>query len=132
MRRRFLFAALLLATPAAASGPDWGTAPEVEVRLTSFAFTPARIELVAGHPYKLRLVNGASGGHNFHAKDFFAAAQIAPADQEHVQKGTVEVAAHQTVELRLVAPAAGRYELNCSHFLHQSFGMSGEIVVAPG
>jgi uncharacterized cupredoxin-like copper-binding protein len=130
MRRSFLLAALFLAAPANAAGPDWGTAQEVEVRLTSFAFEPARIELVAGRAYVLRLINPASGGHNFHAKTFFAAAQIAPADQVHVRKGAVEVPGQQTVEVRLVAPAAGRYELDCSHFLHDSFGMNGEIVVA--
>lgn len=127
MRRSFLLAALFLASPAAAT--DWGTAQEVEVRLTSFAFTPSRIELVAGRPYVLRLINAANGGHNFHAKNFFAAAQIAPGDQEHVRKGTVELAGQQTVELRLIAPAAGKYDLDCSHFLHDSFGMHGEIDV---
>lgn len=130
MRRTLALISLLLASPAMATGPDWGTAQEVEVRLTSFTFTPARIELVAGQPYVLRLINAANGGHNFHARQFFAAAHVAPGDQEHVRKGAVEVAGQETVELRLVAPAAGRYELDCSHFLHDSFGMSGEIVVA--
>lgn len=130
MRRSFPLAALLLAVPASAAGPDWGTAQEVEVRLSSFAFTPSRIQLVAGRPYILRLINSANGGHNFHAKDFLAAAQLAPADQTRVRKGTIEVAGDQTVEVRLVAPAPGRYPLDCSHFLHDSFGMSGEIDVA--
>lgn len=125
-------ALLLAASPTAAAGPDWGTAPEVEVRLASFSFTPARIEFVAGRPYRLRLVNTARGGHNFHARQFFAAAQVAEADRAKVAKGAIEVPSEATVEVRFVAPAAGKYALDCSHFLHEGFGMAGEIdVVSP-
>lgn len=132
MRRLLnLVPALLLACPPAiAAGPDWGTASEVEVRLASFSFTPARIELVAGRPYRLRLINTGRGGHNFHAKEFFAGAQVAPADRDKLAKGAIEVPADSTLEVRFVAPAAGTYEVDCSHFLHAGFGMSGEIVVA--
>jgi plastocyanin len=34
------------------------------------------------------------------------------------------------VTIRLTAPAAGRYKVNCSHFMHSTFGMIGEIIVA--
>lgn len=120
-----------LASPALAA-PDWGTASEVEVRLDSFSFTPSTIEFVAGRPYRLRLINSGRGGHNFHAKTFFAAADVAESDRAKLAKGAVEVSADTTVELRLVAPAAGRYELDCSHLLHEGFGMKGEILVRPG
>jgi uncharacterized cupredoxin-like copper-binding protein len=131
MRRLLAIApALFLAVQPVAAAPDWGTATEVEVRLASFSFTPAKIELVAGRPYLLRLINTGRGGHNFHAKQFFAAAQVAAADQSKIRKGAVELASDATLELRLVAPAAGTYPLDCSHFLHEGFGMTGEIVVS--
>ena len=58
-----------------------------------------------------------------------AAATIAPADAALIRRGAVEVAGHQTVDIHLVVPAAGHYELRCTHPLHSSFGMHGAIDV---
>jgi plastocyanin len=34
------------------------------------------------------------------------------------------------MDVRLIAPTApAAYKVHCSHFLHQTFGMKGEIVV---
>lgn len=125
-----LFALLALTASARAeTGPDWGTAEEVEVRLSSFAFSPDRIELSAGRPYLLRLINTGKGGHDFRAPRFFAGATIAAGDRAKLDEGGIEVPSNDTVTVRLVAPAAGTYKLQCSHFLHDGFGMNGEIVV---
>lgn len=94
----------------------------VEVDLASFSFTPSTISLRAGEPIVLKLVNTGRGGHNFSAPEFFSAAHAA------VPNGTVEVPSRRTVELRLT-PARGRYELRCTHTLHATFGMRGEIDV---
>lgn len=117
------FASLSLAAPV--------QAPEtIAVTLTNFRYTPEAITLQHGRPYVLRFVNAAKGGHNFVAKQFFAAATVAPEDRAKVAKGGVEVSGGETVELHLTAPAAGRYEVHCSHFMHSTFGMKGEIVVS--
>jgi uncharacterized cupredoxin-like copper-binding protein len=129
MRYLLLALALLALTSSARAAPDWGTARDVEVRLTNFAFTPDKIELKAGQPYRLHLVNAASGSHNFDAAQFFAAAQVAPSDQAKLAKGTIELKGGETADIRLVTPAAGSYKLRCSHFLHSTFGMTGEIMV---
>ena len=130
MRYLLLALALLaLSSSARAAVPDWGTAHELDVRLSNFAFTPSRIEMKSGEAYRLHLVNQANGGHNFDAGAFFAAAQVAPSDQAKISKGTVELKKGETADIRLVAPAPGTYKLHCSHFLHTSFGMTGEIVV---
>ena len=130
MRYLLLALALLALTSSArAAQADWGTAHEIEVRLSNFAFTPDKIEMKSGEAYRLHLVNTANGGHNFDAPQFFAAAQIAPPDQAKVKKGTVELKKSESADIRLVAPAPGTYKLHCSHFLHSSFGMTGEIVV---
>jgi plastocyanin len=108
--------ALILAAAAPAS---------VEVRLSSFAFAPETIRLRAGTPVVLRLVNTGSGGHNFAAREFFAAARDVAAP---VSDGAVEVPEQGSVDVSLT-PARGHYRLRCTHTLHSAFGMRGEIIV---
>jgi uncharacterized cupredoxin-like copper-binding protein len=127
MRIASLFALPLLAialSPAPAQAPA-----TVQVQMANFKFTPNTIVLDHGQPYVLRLVNVASGGHDFTASEFFAAAAVAAADRRWVQEGMVEVPSGQVREIHLTAPAAGRYKLKCSHSFHKMFGMSGTIVV---
>lgn len=119
---RAIILALLLSTPAAGAAQEPRT---VEVQLSSFDFTPAAIHLTAGQPIVLHLVNTGGGGHNFAAPEFFAAAQHV---QGPVQRGRIEVAGHQSVDVRLT-PARGTYRLRCTHTLHSSFGMTGQIIV---
>jgi uncharacterized cupredoxin-like copper-binding protein len=119
---------LLPAGAAAAQPPDWAHAQRVEVRLSNFSFTPSTIHLRAGRPVVLHLVNTASGGHDFTAPAFFAAAQVRPQDRAAVDEGEIELRGHQSADVALV-PKAGSYSLKCSHTFHKAFGMSGRIVV---
>ncbi len=123
-------AVLLLALPvsAMAQEPDWSTAPTVTVTLSSFDYTPATIRLRAGEPVILRLVNTSSKGHDFTAPEFFAAAVVRPQDRALLAKGKIELGGRVAREVAL-RPAAGRYRLRCTHFMHSAFGMKGEIVV---
>jgi uncharacterized cupredoxin-like copper-binding protein len=116
-----------LSAPAAAA-PDWSRAGRAEVKLANFSYAPRTIHLRAGHPVILHLVNTASGGHDFTAERFFAAAEIRPEDRGKVGEGEVELKGGQSADVGLV-PKAGRYPLKCSHAFHKMFGMSGEIVV---
>lgn len=127
-RLRYLALALLLAAPAAAASPDWGHAARVDVTLSNFAYAPRTIHLRAGQPVVLHLVNAASGGHDFTAKQFFAAAVLRPQDRSGIRNGSIELRAHQSRDVALV-PRAGRYPLKCTHSFHKMFGMAGEIVV---
>lgn len=120
MRALLLLASLLPATALAQEAPQ-----RVEITLSSFDFTPSTIHLTAGRPIVLHLVNGGSGGHNFAAPEFFAAAQGVSGP---VREGRVEVSGHQSADITLT-PARGTYRLRCTHTLHASFGMTGEIVV---
>ncbi|MFL6767978.1 MAG: cupredoxin domain-containing protein [Sphingomicrobium sp.] len=127
MRYAFLLAvpiSILGAQPMAAQAPT-----VVNVQLANFKFTPRSIVLDHGHAYVLRLQNVASGGHDFTASDFFAAANVAAGDRRYVSDGEVEVPAGQVREIHLTAPAAGKYSLKCSHSFHKMFGMSGSIIV---
>jgi plastocyanin len=118
----------LLPAAAAAQPPDWAHAQRVDVKLSSFAFTPSTLHLRSGRPVVLHLVNTASGGHDFTAPAFFAAAQLRPEDRAMAGKGSIDLRGHQSADVALV-PRAGRYPLKCSHTFHKTFGMSGQIVV---
>ncbi|MDB5693935.1 MAG: copper-binding protein [Alphaproteobacteria bacterium] len=118
-------ASAAFAAPAAAQ-PDWSGASRVEVKLASFSYTPRSIHLRAGQPVVLHLVNVASGGHDFAAREFFAAATLR--NPGAVARGRVELGGHESRDVALV-PRAGHYPLKCTHTFHQMFGMTGEIVV---
>ena len=72
---RIALAFALLAAPALAQ-PDWGTARDVEVRLSGFQYTPPRIELQSGEAITLELVNDLAAARSFQAGRFFAAAGL--------------------------------------------------------
>ncbi len=121
MRAAFFALALLAPLPALAQ-----EAPRtVEVRLSSFDFTPSNIALTAGRPVILHLVNSGRGGHNFSAPQFFAASTGVSGP---VRGGAVEVPGHQSVDIRLT-PSRGSYRLRCTHTMHTAFGMTGTITV---
>jgi len=103
-------------------------AAEQRVELSSFDFTPRELHLQAGQRYTLVLTNIASGGHDFAAPEFFAAARIDPNDAALVAEGEIDVPSKSTRTVHLV-PAAGTYKLTCTHMMHAMFGMRGTIVV---
>ena len=100
----------------------------IDVAMSNFEFTPATIHLKARQPYMLHLTS--DGGHSFAAPAFFAAATIAPGDRGKIAKGKIELGEDESVDIHFTAPAPGRYETHCTHFLHASRGMKGEIVVS--
>lgn len=137
--RRFVLPALALSLTGCASlysldpliapaATDFASAQRVEVHLRDYSFEPRTLTLVAGRPIVLAMVNDADGPHSFTAPDFFAAVQIAQAEAPIIANGTVEIAAGQTVELRLI-PLAGAYDVECTHFTHSLRGMTGSILV---
>ncbi len=128
-----LLSGLLLAGAAKARAEpatvDWSKAQTVQVGMADFDFTPKTLQFHANMPYRLRLTNSAGHGHSFDAPEFFAAAVIAPDDQSKVAKGDVEVEGGQTVEMKFVPTQTGSYKFHCSHFLHATFGMTGDVIV---
>lgn len=120
-------AAGLLALAAAPATPQ---APAVvTVQLSNFNFTPRTIVLDEGRSYLLRLYNSAGGGHDFTARDFFAAATVAPGDRRWIRDGEIEVPSGEWRQIRVTAPRAGRYKLKCTHRFHKALGMTGTIIV---
>lgn len=127
---RFAPLALTLAIAAPAPAQDGKAVQRIDVVLANFKFTPATIRLEHGRRYVLHLANSANGGHNFAAKAFFAAADVAPADRARIVDGKIELAGGASVDIRFTAPRAGSYDIRCTHFLHTGFGMKGRFVVA--
>lgn len=122
-------ALLMLSVPAGAQSGEWSSARPLTLGLSNFRFDPAEIRLQHGVPYRLHLVNGASGGHDFAAKAFFAAVRIRPEDGAKVKNGRVEVDGGESVDIMLIAPSPGTYKVHCTHFMHSAFGMTGTIIV---
>jgi len=124
-----LSALALLAVAAEAPAQD---APKrIEITLDSFKYVPQRLVLQHGASYLLHFTNVSSGGHDFVSMPFFVAARVDPRDADKVADGEVALKKGQSIDIRLTAPAqAGAiYKVHCSHFMHQTFGMTGEIVV---
>jgi plastocyanin len=125
-----LYFAVLAVLPAIAPQASAQPAGQtIEIALRNFRFTPASIRLEHGREYRLHFVNQSGGGHDFSAKSFFDAAQVAPDDRAKLSDGRVALGGHEEATIRLTAPAAGHYKVSCTHFMHSTFGMTGEIVV---
>ena len=120
---------ILLAGFAGGAATSQAPSQAITVELSSFKFTPAKLTLTHGRPYVLHFVNSASGGHDFVAKEFFASATIAPEDRAKVAKGEVELSGGESVDIHLVPNGTGTYKSHCSHFMHSSLGMTGQVVV---
>lgn len=108
---------------------DEARVQEIMVALSNFRFTPAMLTLQHGRTYKMHLVNNASGGHDFVAREFFAASTIAPADAAKVRDGEIDLDGHETVDVTVTPNQAGTYPIHCSHFMHGMFGMKGRVIV---
>jgi uncharacterized cupredoxin-like copper-binding protein len=127
--RRSIALCILLAGFVGGATAAQGPAQAVTVELSNFKFTPGTLTLTHGRPYVLHFVNSASGGHDFVAKEFFAASIIAPEDRAKVTNGEVELSGGESTDIHLVANSPGTYKSHCSHFMHSSFGMTGKVVV---
>lgn len=121
--RTLVLAALIAPVSLSAQTPA-----RTEIILADFSFTPASLHLKAGQPATLHFVNRGSGGHNFDAPEFFAAARIDPGSAGAVKRGRVELAKGASADVTLV-PGKGGYHVHCSHLLHSGFGMKGDISV---
>ena len=129
MLRILLVSALAASVLPAAAAPQPPAAKTVQIEVSNFKFVPATIALERNRSYVFHFVNEGGGGHTFVARKFFGAANIAPEDRQLMDNGAVDLSGHETLDLHLVAPAPGRYEAHCSHFMHSMFGMTAAIIV---
>ena len=118
------------APAAAAPGIEWSRAEPISVGLTDFRFEPGRITLHANQPYRLHL-QSRGGAHDFAARELFQAASLRAdaVGKEAAASGRVELASGEAKDLYLVPLRTGTFPVECTHFLHALFGMTGEVVV---
>ena len=123
----FLFALAALLSGAAGwvqAAPDEGAV--IEMKLGDYRFMPDRIEVAAGSPVTLRLVNtDRITPHNFTLK--------APAAGLDLH---VAVGGGKTQDITFTPTAAGSYTFYCTKKLpfmksHRERGMEGTLVVTP-
>jgi len=117
-----------------AEAVDWSTAESVTVTLSEFAFSPATLTFRAGAPYRLILENAGGQTHFFVSRAFFKsiAARELRSGEEAVSAPRLEkiaLAPGATKELSFVATETGTFDLVCTAFLHELFGMTGSVQV---
>jgi uncharacterized cupredoxin-like copper-binding protein len=120
-----LIAAMFCPAYVAAAEPE-----TITVHLADFSFNPAQLRLRAGVPVRLHLVNDSTGGHDFSAPALFAASAFPVGTPP--AGGKVELGARQSVDIVLEPRVPGTYRVECTHFLHSLFGMTGSVVVEAG
>ncbi len=116
---------------------DWDTKKEITIELSEFAFTPKDLDLVAGQPYVIKVVNVGDVKHEFTAEDFFGSIAFRKAEDASGEfKGPapreVEVFAGTEIELYLIPTQPGTYDLVCEIEGHFEAGMFGTITVVAG
>ncbi len=116
------------------AGLDWSRAQAVTVELEKFEFKPANLDFQAGRPYRLVLRNTGERTHSFVSEEFFkaiAAQKLVSASGEVANPylKVIAVSEGETKELYFVPVRQGTYDLECSVFLHDIFGMEGQITI---
>jgi len=121
-------AALSAALATAAQAADrWSDAERVTVVMVDNSFEPDHLTFQQGKTYELVLKNRGKDMHEFTAPAFLKAATVK--DKELLANGGADVVVQpgNTVEIFLVAPPKGHYDLTCAD--HDWDGMVGNIVV---
>lgn len=116
------------------AGVDWADAEAVVVTLSEFRFAPAQVVFRQGVPYRLSLRNTGQRSHTFVSEGFFkaiAAGRLVSSGTVTTQPYVVsiEVPTGAVKELYFVAVRKGTYDLQCTVFLHETFGMEGTITI---
>ena len=116
---------LLVSIPLAARAAD-ADAQQITVHLGDYRFHPDTIEVAAGRPIELTLINDDKiTPHNFTLKESAAGLDL-----------SANVSAGESTTLRFTPQTAGTYPLYCNKKLpflksHRERGMEGKLVVKP-
>jgi len=125
--RLFLIVCVLAAPIAGHAADPSSNAEPLTIVMADNRFEPAHITLHSGQTYQLRLENHGKNLHEFTAPAFLKAATIR--DKRLLANGGTDIVvqAGTAVEIFLIAPAKGRYNLICAD--HDWDGMVGDISV---
>jgi uncharacterized cupredoxin-like copper-binding protein len=123
-------ATLLLAAcavPGAASAADPKGAKQITVTTTESKFTPNKLTLRRGIPYRLHVENRGKDMHEFNAADLFKSSKISNPTVLNPDKTELVLKPGETKDLYLIPKKAGHFRLVCPD--HDWAGMTGEITV---
>jgi uncharacterized cupredoxin-like copper-binding protein len=120
--------------PARVAAADWSQAETVEVALSEYEFSPATLSFEAGEPYLLVLRNEGTSTHTFTSPGFYraiAAQKLVAGNDEQALPyiEQIEIPSGSSKGLYFLPVRKGTYALECAVFLHESFGMHGEITI---
>lgn len=112
----------------------WDAAPKVKIDLGEMFFKPENVQLEAGKPVVIQLVNTGKVKHEFAADKFFRSVATRkvenPGSEVKAPYFTeVEVLAGKTVEIFVVPTVTGSFEMLCEIKGHREAGMEGTISV---
>lgn len=110
---------------------------EVQVETTEFKFSPATIQVEAGRPVKLTLVNKGSVEHDFSVSDILLTDVKTLADSHGHDMGSMAVqpklhvaaGAAQSSVIEFTPTRPGTYEVFCTVAGHKEAGMITRLVV---
>jgi uncharacterized cupredoxin-like copper-binding protein len=125
---RFAIAVLALVLPALGHAAEpRSLAERVTVVMVDNHFEPDHITFHAGQPYELRLENHGKDMHEFTAPAFLKASTVR--DKGLLANGGTDVVVQPGtwVQIYLIAPPKGHYDLTCAD--HDWDGMVGSIAV---
>lgn len=115
---------------------DWNRMQTVTVTMDEHSYTPARMTLVAGQPYKIQLRNVGEKHHYFTAPEFFrSVAWRKLMVDNHAEIKVDYVTAAEVLKKRgqldlyIVPVRKGSYAVYCTIDDHRVSGMDGTIVV---
>lgn len=127
-RFRWYLAALVLALSGPSHAADaWASASRLTIVMIDNSFQPDHITFHAGQRYQLRLENHGKDMHEFTAPRFLKAAVVRDKGLLANGGGDIVVQPGTSVDIFLVAPATGDYDLTCAD--HDWDGMVGKIAV---
>ncbi|HND47301.1 MAG TPA: cupredoxin domain-containing protein [Anaerolineales bacterium] len=126
---------ILLSMLLAACGVS-SPATEITVTMTEFGFEPNTINVTAGEPVKLTLVNNGAVEHDF-AVEVIPVENVSTEgmDMDHMSGDHAEFDLHtatgpgETSVLKFTPTAPGTYKIICSVPGHLEAGMTGELIV---
>ena len=137
LKRILLIVLSFILLTACASQPS-GSATDITVEMTDFAYTPSSIAIPAGVPVTLTLTNIGNIEHDFVVEKIDATAKVlqdSGSDAHHAhgeeQNYDLHVSANagDTSIIELTVAEPGTYKVFCSVEGHEEAGMIGELIV---
>lgn len=107
--------ACAVVSPKALKQVNWARVPQVNMRIRNDEFEPMIVQMTQGWPYTFRISNRDDRAHSFNAAQFFQNVAMVRVTvdgerQDQLCFESIDIPAHTTAEMHLVAAVDGHYE----------------------